>query len=217
MTDSFVLRLGSEQSAHVISGADQYLRAYQSGEDRGHLYLDYQAGTPRDKIVSEDLTLTLMVGSVGWRAFRSVKERGEIEIGPLPQKALEETSAEERRQVAAQIGELVQLRGFSVTLASRVLHKKRPALIPILDERAIFGAYMNPRWPQEAATSERVKSEGLIGKALDWIAFDLNRPENVAVWNELQAMARERSRIQIFESVWWMYFQEHNPKKEQSS
>jgi hypothetical protein len=216
MTDSLVLRLGSEQGAHVISGADGYLRAYQSEKDSGHLYLDYQAGTPRDKVVSEDLTLTLMVGSVGWRAFRSVKERGgEIELGELPQKALEETSAEDRRQVAAQIGQLVQLRGFTVTLATRVLHKKRPALIPILDERAIFGAYLNPRWPQEAASGERVKSEGVIAKALDWMAFDLRRAENVGVWDALQAIAPERSRIQLWDGVWWMYFRERNSKKEQ--
>jgi putative NADH-flavin reductase len=33
-------------------------------------------------------------------------------------------------------------------VATKVLHKKRPKLKPILDNEAIFGAYMNPKWPE---------------------------------------------------------------------
>ena len=38
--------------------------------------------------------------------------------------------------------------GFASSVATKVPHKKRPKLIPILDDEAIFGAYMNPKWPE---------------------------------------------------------------------
>jgi hypothetical protein len=31
--------------------------------------------------------------------------------------------------------------GFGASVATKTLHKKRPALIPVLDNMAIFGAY----------------------------------------------------------------------------
>jgi hypothetical protein len=227
MTSSFVLTLSPKQ--YVISDAGKYLRDYQNGvnyrnreiEETGHVYMDYKSTTPSDpnKVVPEDLAVTLLINSrIDWKAFRSLQDHGsEIDLSQLPQKPLEQTSAEERQQVAALIAKMTQFDGFAASVATKVLHKKRPALIPILDNLAIFGAYMNPNWPQKPASSDSVKKdENRIYKALDWIAFDLNRAENVAVWNELQSIAPpERSRIQLFDSVWWMYFQENNSKKEQ--
>ena len=42
---------------------------------------------------------------------------------------------------------MAQWPGFAASVATKVLHKKRPGLIPVLDNQA-FGAYMNPNWPQ---------------------------------------------------------------------
>ena len=61
---------------------------------------------------------------------------------------LEETSAGERAQVANFIAAVTDWEGFAASVATKVLHKKRPKLIPILDNEAIFGAYMNPKWPE---------------------------------------------------------------------
>jgi hypothetical protein len=58
---------------------------------------------------------------------------------------LEETSAGERAQVASFIAAVTDWEGFAASVATKVLHKKRPKLIPILDNEAIFGVYMNPR------------------------------------------------------------------------
>ena len=94
-----------------------------------------------------------------------------------------------------------------------MLHKKRPDLIPILDNQAIFGAYMNKDWPEEAARRESVRSADWIFPALDWIAFDITRPENTAAWEALHTIEPTRTRIELFDSVWWKYFREKQPVK----
>jgi hypothetical protein len=95
---------------------------------------------------------------------------------------------------------------LGASVATKTLHKKRPALIPVLDNMAIFGAYMNPLWPQRPALADTIKSVPRIRKALDWIAFDLTRPENQPTWDRLHSAEPERSRVELFDIVWWMYF-----------
>jgi hypothetical protein len=210
---SIALTVGAGSIDRVIPNADDLLRQYRS--NTGCFYLDYRPVTPPDKIVPEDLAVTLLVNSqFGWRAFYSLMEHGStIDLSRLPQKPLEHTSAEERVQIAALIAQMAQLPGFAASVATKVLHKKRPELIPILDNQAIFGAYLNSDWnpPSKPARSDSIKSQDWICKALDWIAFDLNRPENSEVWSRLQAIEPARSRIQLFDSVWWMYFRKKQP------
>jgi hypothetical protein len=96
--------------------------------------------------------------------------------------------------------------GVGASVSTKTLHKKRPELIPILDNMAIFGAYMNPLWPQQRAKEDTVKAVPRIKEALDWIAIDVTRSENETVWDRLQEIEPERSRIELFDMVWWMYF-----------
>ena len=96
-------------------------------------------------------------------------------------------------------------------MATKILHKKRPALIPILDNLAMFGAYMNLAWPEARSTAASVYAAAKIRKALDWITFDLTRSENAAVWPELEALEPSRSRIELFDMVWCMHFQKLEP------
>jgi hypothetical protein len=64
---------------------------------------------------------------------------------------------------------------------------------------------------QKPAYSYSVKDENTIRKALNWIAFDASRPENEGAWAELNAIEPRRSRIELFDSVWWMYFRNKQP------
>lgn len=96
--------------------------------------------------------------------------------------------------------------GVGASVATKTLHKKRPALIPILENMAIFGAYMYPAWPEKAALAETIKTVPRIKEALDWIAVDVTRPENETVWAHLHEIEPDRSRIQLFDMVWWMHF-----------
>ncbi len=182
-------------------------------KDWGQLYLEYQPVTPRDRVLVEDLAVTMLVNSlVAARAARGVFANGaSLDLSSLPDKALEETTAAERQAVAALIGTVATWPGISASIATKTLHKKRPALIPILDNRAIFEAYMSPLWPEKRTVGESVKAVPRIAEALDSIAEDLTRPENASVWPQLHVIEPERTRIELFDMIWWMYFRQVEP------
>jgi hypothetical protein len=56
-----------------------------------------------------------------------------------------------------------------------------------------------------------VKAVRRIKEALDLIATDVTRPENASVWSQFHAIEPERSRIELFDMVWWMYFRQVEP------
>jgi hypothetical protein len=207
------LTIGAGHLDRDIPNADDLLRQYR--KDTGYEYLDYEPITPADKILPEDLAVTLLMNSqVGWRAFQSLQKHGfSIELANLPIKPLEQTSVEERKQIASVIADLAQYPGFAASVATKVLHKKRPALIPILDNQAVFGAYMNPEWPQKPAIRDSIRDGNMIGLALDWIYYDLNRSENKNVWSSLSEIEPKRTGIELFDCVLWMYFREIQPVK----
>jgi hypothetical protein len=211
---SIELTVGADRLDRVIPNPVELLKKYR--EDIGYAYLDYKPRSSADMILPEDLAVTLLMNSqVGWRAFQSIQKYGHsIDLANLPKKSLEQTSFEERKQVAALITRLAQYPGIAASVATKILHKKRPALIPILDNQAIFGAYMNPEWPHKPARNDSVRDQNLICKALDWIAYDLNRPENKQAWSFLSVFELRHHKIEIFDSVWWMYFRTIQPIKQ---
>ena len=58
---------------------------------------------------------------------------------------------------------------------------------------------------------ETIKAVPRIREALDWITEDLTRPENAFVWPQLKELEPARSRIELFDIVWWMYFRQVEP------
>ena len=206
------LTFGAGHIDRLVSGAEALLRQYR--RDTGCDYLDYESSvTPKDVVVPEDLAVTLLLNSqVGWRAFCSLRDYGaSIDLASLSNKPLEQTTEEERRQVADLVATMTKWPGLGASVATKVLHKKRPALIPVLDNQAIFGAYMNRDWPQKPAPRDSVKNREPIAEPLEWIVFDITRPENEPAWPMLQAIEPSRTRIQLFDSVWWMYFRLTQP------
>jgi len=187
------------------------LSQYRS--DDGLRYLDFRPVTPPDRLLPEDLAVTILINSrVGPAAFKSLQDSAHsLDLPSLPDKPLEQTSEDERQAVAEVAGSLAKWPGFAASVATKVLHKKRPRLIPILDNQAIFGAYMNPRWPEQRSATESVYAVTRIREALDWIYFDLTRPENADVWLRLEELEPSRSRIELFDMVWWMHFRKTEP------
>lgn|SRR5574341_377930 len=205
------LILGCQHIDRLIENADNLLLKYR--EDTGYQYLDYQPTTPQEAVVPEDLAVTLLVNSqAGWRAFQSLQIYGaSIDLSSLPRRPLEQTTSEERVIIRDLIANMAKWPGFATSLATKVLHKKRPSLIPILDNQAIFGAYLNKYWPERLAQTESIKDGARILQALDCIASDLNRQENSSSWRKLQAIEPNRTLIQLFDSVWWMHFRLKQP------
>jgi len=145
-------------------------------------------------------------------AFKAVQDHGnEVRLDALPALALEDTDEVARQAVCDVITTVVAWPGFAASVATKVLHKKRPALIPILDNEAIFGAYIRPSWPEHRASMDSVYSPGRIREALDWIWFDFTRPENRDVWPALARLHPKRTLIELFDIAWWMYFRSVQP------
>ena len=185
-----------------IANVEEFL--YEYHRDTGYDYLNYEPITSINKILPEDLAVTLLMNSrVGWRAFHSIQRHiQDIDLAKLPQKPLELTSTGDRKLVAELITKLSQLPGIAASVATKVLHKKRPALIPILDNQAIFGAYMYPDWPKKPARNNTVRDGKLIATALEWIYFDITHQENEKVWPILSSLESKRHRIELFDCVW---------------
>lgn len=181
--------------------------------DFGQLYLEHEPTTPSDRVVVEDLAVTMLINSRvdARQAMGVVRNGSRLDLSVLPDKALGETTDGERQVVADVIAAMTSWPGFGASAATKTLHKKRPALIPILDNLAIFGAYMYPLWPEKRARADTIKAVARIKEALDWITVDLTRPENASVWPQLQAIEPTRSRIDLFDMIWWMYFRQVEP------
>jgi hypothetical protein len=207
------LILGAHKLDRVVADADQLLLTYRN--DDGYPYMDYQPTSPRNDVVPEDLAVTLLVNSrATGKAFKSIQMHGpSVALANLPAKPLEASTQVERRAVAAIIAQVANWPGFAASLATKVLHKKCPGLIPILDNQAIFGAYMNRYWPEHKSSQDSVKSAYRIEEALDWITVDLLREENQATWPRLQSIEPRRTLIQLFDSVWWMHFRKLEPAR----
>jgi hypothetical protein len=70
---------------------------------------------------------------------------------------------------------------------------------------------MNPLWPESRSLSETIKSVVRVREALDWIATDITRSENEPVWSQLAELEPQRSRIELFDMIWWMHFRRLEP------
>ena len=181
--------------------------------DPGAAYLDHRPITPPNTLVPEDLAVTLVVNSrADGRPFISLMQRGSsFDLASVPETPLADSSDQVRAAAVDRIADLASWSGFGASLATKVLHKKRPALIPILDNQAIFGAYLNPAWPAARSLTETVKSRDRIAAALEQIRTDLVRPDNAEAWRELRDHAPRWTQIEIWDAVWWMYFREKEP------
>ena len=183
------------------------LNAWLEGEKNwGQLYLEYQPLTPGDRLYVEDLAVTMLInpGSPARRRSASIETPTRSIL--LPSR---ESTRGDHRGRAGTCRERDrhddELAVGGASLATKTLHKKRPALILVLDNQAIFGAYMNPLWPEKPSLAETIKAPARIKEALDWIATDLARAENAAAWTALEQLQPTCTRIELFDMIWWGY------------
>jgi uncharacterized protein DUF6308 len=128
------LIFGAGRIDRRVADVEDLLRDWREKEkDWGQLYLEYEPITPKDRLLVEDLAVTMLINSrVAARAATSVYRNGAaLDLGSLPDKALEETTNEDREFVASVIGTMTSWPWVGASLATKTLHKKRPALIPV--------------------------------------------------------------------------------------
>jgi hypothetical protein len=102
------LTYGARQVDRRVVDVAALLRDWHEREsEAGQPYLVHNPATPRDRLVVEDLAVTMLVNSnVSRRAAWGVHENGaSLDLRILPDKALEDTTEQERLAVASVIGE----------------------------------------------------------------------------------------------------------------
>ena len=205
--------VGAGRIERTLDDAEALLRGYARKGDTGLEYLRYPSTSPHDHLVPEDLAVTLLVNSrASARTFQSLRDRGpHVDLSGFPACPLELASESDLEYLARVICQMAQWPGFGASIATKVVHKKRPALVPVLDNQAIFGAYMNPRWPTAPSSQETIKSQPKILEALQWVRFDVARTENEPVWPALSSIEPGLSRIELFDAVWWTHFRTVEP------
>jgi len=187
--------------------------------ETGTAYLEYEPRTSPDRLEAEDLAYTLLMNSnVTGKTFRTLQEYGGTiadDLSALPvDVALEESRPDLRDAVADLICTVATWPHVKVSVATKLLHKKRPGLIPVLDNRAIFGAYLSTKWdpPARPSLSDSVNERAKVALALDAIYSDLTQPENKMAWLSLCRVAGRYelspTRIEVLDMVWWRYFRD---------
>lgn len=121
---------------NLVFGGGHHDRVVDCVEDRliryrkevGLDYLDYQPVTPLDRLYPEDLAVTILISSrVGPAAFKSVQLNGAtLRLSDLPVVSLEASNEAERGIAADFIARMTSWPGFGASVATKVLHKKRP-------------------------------------------------------------------------------------------
>jgi len=212
------LTAGRGECLRIIPDAEGWLIKYR--HDIGLYYLNHLPATSPNSITLEDLAVTLLMNSrAGSSAAVSISRFGhDVDLTEIPDTLLEETASEDRDRTADLIARLSNLpfHGFGASLATKLLHKKRPRLIPVLDNQAIFGAYMNAFWPSSPAGQDTVKSKVRIREALESIYYDITRDENLELWPQLSTIEPSRSRVELFDMIWWIYFRHVQPVRKPS-
>ncbi len=187
-----VLTVGAGRVDRRLDDTEELLVGYRT--DDGLRYLYYEPASSPDLLVPDDLAVTILINSrVAAAAFKSVQDHGsELDLKSLPRKPLENPTPQERRKVAEVVAEMASWKGLAASVATKVLHKKRPDLIPVLDNQAIFGAYLNPRWPGERSSQESVYAvdrieEALEGSPLISRVWKTRRDGNASRWSNPSA------------------------------
>jgi hypothetical protein len=116
------LIVGARHLDRVLEEAGDLLVSYRT--DDGLRYLDYRPSTDPDRLMPEDLAVTILINSrVKAPAFKSAQDNGaSLPLEKLPAAALEETTSEDRDQVADLIAEMVGWDGFAASVATKILH-----------------------------------------------------------------------------------------------
>jgi hypothetical protein len=128
---------GAGKLERRVPNVETLLRGWRDKErDFGQLYLEHEPITPPDRVFVEDLAVTMLMNSrVDARQAMGVSRNGgSLDLSALPAKPLEETTDSERQTIAELISSMTGWPGVGASVATKTLHKKRPALIPVLDQ-----------------------------------------------------------------------------------
>jgi hypothetical protein len=183
---------------HAGDFAHWYLDNVSRGPD---YYEPRETETDSNELRFGDLAwAVLLEGQPRSRAAQSLLKVAPYDISSIPRVPLEELDSADLATIEHVIVELIdRTDGIAPALATKMLHPKRRATVPVCDNKAIFGSFLRPAWrPGEAP-----RGRGTVLAALDAIHHCLTRPENQPAWDSLHAAYPRYQRVELFDMTWW--------------
>jgi len=193
---------------HRVTNVRSRVQYYDAQVRNGPSYYRYVPVTPADELSLEDLALcVLLEGQPSSGAARELAElaAADRDLSGVPTTELHLTSDVERGRIIDTVMRVVQLKGFASSLATKLLHKKRPRTIPILDNEAIYGTMLSGTWragdrpTRGGSVTARSRIEEALGRIFEVVADE----QNAATFRALEAEHSGLSRIQILDKAWW--------------
>ena len=92
--------------------------------------------------------------------------------------------------------------GIGISIATKIAHRKRPALIPIFDNDAIFTLFLREPQAQNAVGEA---SRPFVMRGLDAIRNALIDPQSELAWAEIARVEPRWTRLECFDAVWWVH------------
>lgn len=138
------------------------------------------------------------------RTFKARVGEGSLNIDDVPATPLSSCTSAELESIASGItSRAKEWDGFGVSTVSKVIHRKRRSTVPILDRRAISGAYVDPHWNPTKAAKGVAPSQSQVVDTLALIANDLQLEANQRGWTLAKQSWQELQNIELFDVVWW--------------
>lgn len=173
----------------------------------GPTYYRVPSSTDPDEITVADIGFaTLLDGRPSADAAQSIAEQ-RVPIGAVPHGPLKGLRPNELNLIAEKTVELCGLHGWGSAVSTKVLHKKRPAAVPVLDSKAIFGSYLDPTWVPGTDPNTRYPlcTASRFLEAIQSIQYDLARSENELAWRQVAQANPGLKQVELFDMVWWAY------------
>jgi hypothetical protein len=115
---------GAGRLDRQVEGVEDLLREWRVREaEWGELYLGFEAVTPPDTLLVEDLAVTMLINSrvAGQTAAAVLRHGSSLDLASMPDKPLEETTAEERQRLSELIGTMTSWPWVGASLATKTL------------------------------------------------------------------------------------------------
>lgn len=166
MTETIVI--GSQQldRAAALAAAAEYLSS-SPGRYAYPSYDAYDTGAPTDRLSDGDLLASVLLNArvsiAGFESLRAMRDEFEAALRALPAVTLIDATDDHLRAVAALYAPLDRgMPGVGGTILSKVLHRKRPELVPLYDSR-LYSLYV----PRNGRPIPRPKR----GQKRTWVEF----------------------------------------------
>ncbi len=184
-----------------VRRAEEFVGWYLDNVRRGPDYYEpRETETGGDELCFSDLAwAVLLEGRPSSLAAQSLLKIAPVDISGIPRLPLEALEPADIEATEHVIAQLIALDGIAPAVATKMLHPKRRATVPVCDNQAVFGSFLRPGW----RPGETPHGRGTVRSALNAIHHCLIRSENQEAWGSLHTAYPRYKRVELFDMTWW--------------